>query len=76
MDRDLRKYAKQTNIRLMVGGILLLMIIGGGLIWIFYGRNAAVFGLICLLIGLLPILIIWLFLYILDWFTKKARGDQ
>ncbi len=42
MARDLRKYASQTNFRLVVGGLLLLFIIGDGLIYYFYGKGAAV----------------------------------
>jgi len=75
MHRDLRKYAQQTNLRLLLGGLMLLFIVGGGLIWLFYGRNAAIIGLICLVFGLLPIIIIWLFLSFLDWFTRRTRGE-
>jgi len=52
MGRDLRRYARQTNARLVIGFILLLLIVGDGLIYLFYGRAAAAMGLICILGGL------------------------
>src|SRR5512133_906722 len=73
--RDLRKYASQTNVRLIVGGLLLLFIVGGGLIYLFYGPGAALTGVLCLLIGLVPIVLIMLFLWLLDWIVKRANPD-
>jgi branched-chain amino acid transport system ATP-binding protein len=57
MARDLRRYASQTNFRLGVGGILLLFVVGDGLIYLIYGRGAALMGLLCLLLGLAPLLV-------------------
>jgi hypothetical protein len=71
--RDLRNYAKQTNVRLAVGAFLLLFIVGVGLIYVIYGPGAAVMGLLCLLAGLLPILLIALSLAILDWIQQRAN---
>jgi hypothetical protein len=71
MDRDLRHYARQTNFRLIVGFILLLFIVGDGLIYLFYGRGAAIMGLICLLGGIAPIVLILTALWIIDWVAKK-----
>ena len=73
MTRDLRKYARQTNIRVGVGAVLLLLIVGTGLIYLIYGPGAAVTGLLCLLAGLLPIGLIFLFLALLDWIQKRAN---
>lgn len=72
MTRDLRKYARQTNIRLAVGAVLILLIVGTGLIYFIYGPGAAVTGLLCLLAGLSPIALIVLSLAILDWIQKRA----
>jgi hypothetical protein len=72
MTRDLRKYAKQTNVRLGVGAFLLLLIVGTGLIYYIYGPGAAVGGLLCLGAALVPILLILLSLAILDWIQKRA----
>jgi hypothetical protein len=75
MTRDLRRYARQTNSRLVVGGILLLLIVGDGLIFAFYGREAAISGFICLLAGLFPLALIWLFLAGMEWVVKRMRDD-
>ena len=75
MSRDLRKYAKQTNVRLGVGAFFLLFVIGIGLIYLIYGAGAAITGLICLLGALVPILLIFLSLWVLDWIQKRANRD-
>jgi hypothetical protein len=72
MGRDLRRYASQTNVRLGIGGILLLFIVGDGLIYVIYGRGAALMGMLCLILGLAPLTLIWLALTGLDWVVKKA----
>ena len=73
MTRDLRKYARQTNVRLGVGAVVVLLIIGVGLIYLIYGPGAAVTGLLCLLAGLSPIALILLSLAILDWINRRAN---
>jgi len=75
MSRDLRKYANQTNVRLIVGGLLLLFVVGLGLIYLFYGPGAALSGMICLLVGLVPLFLIWFVFFILEIITKRVR-DQ
>jgi hypothetical protein len=75
MTRDLRKYARQTNVRLIVGALLVLLLIGDGLIYLLYGSGAAVTGLLCIGIGLTPVLLVLLFLFVLDWITKRANGE-
>lgn len=73
--RDLRKYANQTNTRLIVGGILVLLIIGDGLIWVIYGGGAAITGLLCIGAGLFPILIIIGILAVMEWIVKRNRQE-
>jgi hypothetical protein len=75
MTRDLRKYARNTNIRLLVGFILLLFIVGDGLIYLIYGPQGAIFGFICLIAGLAPLVLIALLLWILEWIVKRANED-
>jgi len=75
MTRDLRKYAHQTNVRLVVGALLLIFIVGDGLIFLIYGPGTALVGLLCLLAGLVPVLIIFLVMTILDWIAKRADRD-
>jgi hypothetical protein len=73
--RDLRKYAQQTNVRLGIGIFLLLFVLGIGLIWLIYGAPAAGMGLLCLLAALLPILLIFAVLLLMDWILKRARPE-
>ena len=75
MTRDLRKYARQTNVQLLVGFILVLFVIGDGLIYVFYGRESAVMGLICLAAGVFPLLIIFLILWGMEWNVKRANEE-
>ena len=73
MTRDLRKYARQTNVRLAVGALLILFIVGTGLVYYIYGAGAAVGALLCLLGALVPIALIGLSLALLDWIQKRAN---
>lgn len=73
MGFDLRSYARQTNLRLVIGFILALFVVGDGLIWLIYGRSAAVLGVICLLAGLFPLVLIGLALWLMDWFLKREN---
>lgn len=75
MTRDLRKYASQTYVRLILGGIVILFVIGIGLIYLFYGQGAALTGLMCLIIGLLPLLLIWIMFWILERITKRVNKE-
>lgn len=75
MVRDLRRYASQTNTRLALGGLFLLFVVGDGLIYVFFGRSAALLGLVCLLLGLAPLVLIWAALWVLDWLVKRANQE-
>jgi len=75
MSRDLRKYAQQTSVQLAVGALLLLFIVGDGLIYLIYGKAAALMGLTCLLAGTAPILLIVLLMLLLNWIVKLANRD-
>ena len=74
MGSDLRRYARQTNLRLVIGFSLLLFIVGDGLIWLIYGRDAAILGFICLLAGLFPLVLIGLILWGMDWLLERRNG--
>lgn len=75
MTRDLRRYAKQTNARLIFGGLLLLFIVGDSLIYFFYGKSAALMALLCLTLGILPLIIIWGILWGIGWLVKKVDQE-
>ncbi len=71
MNRDLRKYAKQTNVQLIIGFLLVLFFIGDGLIFLFYGQGAAMMGFICLLAGISPVILIVIALWFIDWIVRR-----
>ena len=76
MSRDLRKYMRDTNTRIVIGAILLLFIAGLGLIWLIYGFGAAVTGFLCILAAFMPIGLIFLVLFGMDWIVKRANPDD
>ena len=71
--KDLREYARQTNVRLTIGAFFLLFGIGVGLIWLIYGKSAAILGLMCLLAALVPVALILVIFIVMDWILKRAR---
>jgi uncharacterized membrane protein len=73
--RDLRNYARQTNVRLGVGAFLLLFVVGLGLIYVIYGSGAAMMGFLCLMAGVTPLVLIFISLALLDWIQKRVNRD-
>jgi hypothetical protein len=73
MKRDLRAYARQTNVRLAAGALLLLFGVGIALIYFIYGGGAALVGLLCLLGSLVPVALIFLAIQGMDWIITRAR---
>lgn len=74
--RDLRKYSKITNIRLFIGAVLLIFIVGDGLIWFIYGEKPAIMGLICLIAGLIPVILIFIVFTVIDRITARENKDD
>ena len=54
-----RRFARSTEGQLIVAFFLLLYLLGGGLIWLFYGWAAALLGLGCITGGLLFFLLLY-----------------
>jgi len=71
MKKNLRDNSKQTKSRLVLWFFLILFTIGLGLIWVIYGPESALLGLICLLGTLIPVGLIFLFLFGLDKIVKN-----
>lgn len=57
---------QQTQVHLILGGILVLVIVGGGLVWLLYGRTAAIAATSCLLVVAGLIGLLWLILRVLE----------
>ena len=73
--RDLRKYARQTDMQLIIGFVVLLIVVGLGLIFFIWGAGAAISGLICVGVALLPVLAVLGVVWILDYLARRARGE-
>lgn len=73
VSRDLREYTKNTKARLVIGFIVLIFLVGDGLILLFYGKEAGIFGLVCMLGALIPVLLVIIFLLIADKVVKKYQ---
>ena len=76
MSRDLRKFNRQTAIRLIIGGLILLFVVGTALIYFIYGADTTFSSLICMAAGMVPVGMIVLILWILDWIVKRADRDR
>ena len=72
MSRDLRDYARKTNVRLAVGAFVLLFIVGLGLIYFIYGESAAGMGFFCLLAALTPVVLILIIFFFIDRIMRSA----
>lgn len=73
--RDIRTYARSTQLRLVVGFFLLLLFIGNGLIWFFYGDGAVRFALICTLLALSPAVFIAGALWIMEKLVRSTKVE-
>jgi len=73
LSRDLRKYTRDTNVRLAAGAFLLLFLVGIGLIWAIYGQSAAAMGFLCLLAAVAPVILIFAVFLAIEWILKRAR---
>jgi hypothetical protein len=74
-ERDLRAYAKTTQIHLILGVILLLFIVGDGIVYVIFGAEAGKFAFLCTGLGLLPLILIFGSLWFLGWIARRARCE-
>jgi hypothetical protein len=75
MSRDLRRYARQTQARLLAGLFTLVYLLGVGLIYFFYGKEPALMALLCLLAALAPVAVVLVILAVINWIVKRANPD-
>jgi hypothetical protein len=72
-EKDLRAYAGATQKRLILGGLILVFVVGVGLIWWRFGSGAGGMALLCTAVGLLPVVLIALWLRVLEWVVKRSK---
>lgn len=68
----MRDFRGQTDRRLFAGFFLILVFVGGGLIYWLYGPSAAILGVVCLLAGMAPVGLLWLILKGLEAWGKRT----
>jgi fatty acid desaturase len=71
---DVRRYRRQTDRRLLVAVLVMLVVVGSALIGLIYGWRSIFTALLCLLPGALIIVLLWLFLYGIE--RLMADGDS
>jgi len=64
------KYQGQIERELIVGGIIVGVVVGGGLIALIWGSTAFFTALTCFVLMLGMIVIVWLFLKVLEIFSR------
>jgi len=65
------RHRSQTQARLVVGGALILVLGGGGLVWLLYGPQAALMSVLCLLAAGGVLGLLWLILTLLERWVKE-----
>lgn len=68
---DPGRHRRQTQSRLVASGLLVMLGVGGGLVWWLYGGTAAVAAVACLLAGTGVFGLLWLFLTLLELWVKE-----
>lgn len=74
-ERDLREFARSTQWRLVAGFLFILVAIGNGLIWFFYGTRALQLALVCNLVGLIPVVLIAGALWLLEKLLRNTDNE-
>jgi hypothetical protein len=64
---DSRSYQGRLERELVIGGLLIGLVIGEGLIFLFWGGQAALTALLCFGLFLGLILVVWGFLQVISW---------
>jgi hypothetical protein len=65
------RHRQQTQSRLVLSGLLVMLGVGGGLVWWIYGGTAAVTAVACLLGGAGIFGLLWLILTLMELWVKE-----
>jgi hypothetical protein len=69
------RFARSTEGQLVIGFFVLLYVVGGALIWSFYGMGGAVLGWICITGGLLFFLLLYAIVSAIGWWANREYKD-
>jgi hypothetical protein len=67
---DLRRYQTATDRNLLVGFFIVLFLVGGGLIYLFYGVGGLSTGLLCMVGGAVLAGVVVLVAFGFEWLSK------
>jgi hypothetical protein len=67
---DYRRYRRQTERRLFMAVLAVLLLVGSGLIFLLYGGAGAIAGFICLLAGAGTLCLLWLLLTLIEHWVR------
>jgi len=73
--RDMRAYARGTQLRLIAGGLFLALVVATLLVHWIYGPEAGRSALICTVLALFPLGLIWALLALAGWIASRAGGE-
>ena len=73
---DLRNHARQTKKRLVAGGLIIIFLLGIILIAVTYGTPAAACGLAFFLAAMIPVGMISLVLFLLQWVAERSERND
>jgi hypothetical protein len=68
---DTGRHQRETHARMIVGGALILLGVGGGLVWVLYGRSAAITAVVCLLTAFALFGLLWLLLILIERWVRE-----
>ena len=74
--RDLRVYARSTTFRLAAGGLLIILIVGNLLVYIFYGTGGLLQSLLCMGIFLTPVVLIVGLLQLMALIARRGLDER
>ena len=66
-----RAHRARTDRNLLLGFFALLFVVGGGLIWYFYGAGAAALGVACIALGAVVVGLLALLMVGLEWLSNR-----
>ncbi len=72
---DLRRHRAASERNYLLGFFAILFIVGGGLIFAFYGAGASVLGLACMAVGAVLTGIVILMVLGLEWLSRWLERD-
>jgi hypothetical protein len=68
---DTRRLRQRNERSLFWAVIAFLLVVGGSLIYVIYGRGAFIIGLACLLVGAGLLILLWLIVSIIAWWANR-----